>query len=42
MPRARQHTNLTHVDTAAAAAIDWQPPQHFYFHQRQGAAPFTA
>jgi dipeptidyl aminopeptidase/acylaminoacyl peptidase len=28
---ARSHVNLTHVDTAAAAAIDWQPPQHFYF-----------
>jgi dipeptidyl aminopeptidase/acylaminoacyl peptidase len=25
------HVNLTHVDTAAAAAIDWQPPEEFYF-----------
>jgi dipeptidyl aminopeptidase/acylaminoacyl peptidase len=30
------HVNLTHVDTAAAAAIDWQPPQHFYFSSAKG------
>jgi dipeptidyl aminopeptidase/acylaminoacyl peptidase len=35
-PAAHQHTNLTHVDTAAAAAIDWQPPQHFYFTSAKG------
>jgi dipeptidyl aminopeptidase/acylaminoacyl peptidase len=35
-PAARQHTNLTHIDTAAAAAIDWQPPQHFYFISAKG------
>jgi dipeptidyl aminopeptidase/acylaminoacyl peptidase len=35
-PAARQHTNLTHIDTAAAAAIDWQPPQHFYFTSAHG------
>jgi dipeptidyl aminopeptidase/acylaminoacyl peptidase len=32
----RTHTNLTHVNTAAAAAIDWQPPQHFYFTSTKG------
>jgi dipeptidyl aminopeptidase/acylaminoacyl peptidase len=30
------HSNLTHVNTAAAAAIDWQPPQHFYFTSAKG------
>jgi dipeptidyl aminopeptidase/acylaminoacyl peptidase len=35
-PAARRHTNLTHIDTAAAAAIDWQPPQHFYFTSAKG------
>jgi dipeptidyl aminopeptidase/acylaminoacyl peptidase len=30
------HVNLTHVNTAAAAAIDWQPPQHFYFTSANG------
>jgi dipeptidyl aminopeptidase/acylaminoacyl peptidase len=35
VPR-RSHINLTHVDTAAAAAIDWQPPQHFYFTSAKG------
>jgi dipeptidyl aminopeptidase/acylaminoacyl peptidase len=35
VPR-RSHVNLTHVDTAAAAAIDWQPPQHFYFTSAKG------
>ncbi len=35
-PAARLHVNLTHVDTAAAAAIDWQPPQHFYFTSAKG------
>jgi dipeptidyl aminopeptidase/acylaminoacyl peptidase len=32
----RSHVNLTHVNTAAAAAIDWQPPQHFYFTSAKG------
>jgi dipeptidyl aminopeptidase/acylaminoacyl peptidase len=32
----RTHVNLTHVDTAGAAAIDWQPPQHFYFTSAKG------
>ena len=35
-PASRQHTNLTHIDTAAAAAIDWQPPQHFSFISAKG------
>ena len=35
-PARRTHTNLTHVDSAAAAAIDWQPPQHFYFTSAKG------
>jgi dipeptidyl aminopeptidase/acylaminoacyl peptidase len=35
-PAERLHVNLTHVDTAAAAAIDWQPPQHFYFTSAKG------
>jgi dipeptidyl aminopeptidase/acylaminoacyl peptidase len=30
------HVNLTHVDSAAAASIDWQPPQHFYFTSAKG------
>ena len=32
----RTHANLTHVNTAAAAAIDWRPPQHFYFTSTKG------
>ncbi|MEA3139126.1 MAG: hypothetical protein QOK23_1295 [Gammaproteobacteria bacterium] len=32
----RTHANLTHVNTEAAAAIDWQPPQHFYFTSAKG------
>jgi dipeptidyl aminopeptidase/acylaminoacyl peptidase len=35
-PQERVHHNLTQVDTAAAAAIDWQPPQHFYFTSAKG------
>ncbi|HEX3602644.1 MAG TPA: S9 family peptidase [Steroidobacteraceae bacterium] len=35
-PSRRAHANLTHVNTAAAAAIDWQPPQHFYFTSAKG------
>jgi dipeptidyl aminopeptidase/acylaminoacyl peptidase len=34
--KARSHVNLTHVDTTAAAAIDWQPPEHFYFTSSKG------
>jgi dipeptidyl aminopeptidase/acylaminoacyl peptidase len=30
-PAARRHSNLTQFDTATAATIDWQPPQHFAF-----------
>jgi dipeptidyl aminopeptidase/acylaminoacyl peptidase len=33
---SRSHVNLTHVNSAAAAAIDWQPPQHFYFTSAKG------
>ncbi len=35
-PARRTHANLTQVNTAAAAAIDWQPPQHFYFTSAKG------
>ena len=35
-PGTHQHTNLTHFDTATAASIDWQPPQHFYFTSAKG------
>jgi dipeptidyl aminopeptidase/acylaminoacyl peptidase len=35
-PAHRSHHYLTHVDTAAAAAIDWRPPQHFYFTSAKG------
>jgi dipeptidyl aminopeptidase/acylaminoacyl peptidase len=35
-PLARTHVNLTRVDVAAAAAIDWQLPQHFYFTSAKG------
>jgi dipeptidyl aminopeptidase/acylaminoacyl peptidase len=35
-PARRSHVNLTQVNTAAAAAIDWQPPQHFYFTSAKG------
>ncbi len=33
---ARSHVNITQVDTAAAAAIDWRPPEHFYFNSAKG------
>jgi len=32
----RAHVNLTQVDAAAAAAIDWQPPEHFNFISAKG------
>jgi dipeptidyl aminopeptidase/acylaminoacyl peptidase len=35
-PAARRHANLTHFDTAVAATLDWQPPQHFYFTSARG------
>jgi dipeptidyl aminopeptidase/acylaminoacyl peptidase len=35
-PASGKHTNLTAIDTAAAAAIDWQPPQHFTFTSAKG------
>jgi dipeptidyl aminopeptidase/acylaminoacyl peptidase len=35
-PARRTHTNLTHVNSTAAAAIDWQAPQHFYFTSAKG------
>jgi dipeptidyl aminopeptidase/acylaminoacyl peptidase len=34
--QSRSHVNLTHVDTSAAAEIDWQPPEHFYFTSAKG------
>jgi dipeptidyl aminopeptidase/acylaminoacyl peptidase len=34
--KSRSHINLTHVDTAAAAEIDWSPPEHFYFASAKG------
>ena len=33
---AHEHTNLTHIDTAIAATIDWRPPEHFYFTSTKG------
>jgi dipeptidyl aminopeptidase/acylaminoacyl peptidase len=35
-PARRSHANLTHVDTAAAEAIDWRVPEHFYFTSAKG------
>jgi dipeptidyl aminopeptidase/acylaminoacyl peptidase len=35
-PAHRSHVNLTKINAAAAAAIDWQPPQHFYFTSAKG------
>jgi dipeptidyl aminopeptidase/acylaminoacyl peptidase len=35
-PGSRKHTNLTNIDTIAAAAIDWSPPEHFYFTSGKG------
>jgi dipeptidyl aminopeptidase/acylaminoacyl peptidase len=31
-----KHSKLTDINTAAAAAIDWQPPEHFYFTSAKG------
>ena len=35
-PATGKHRNLTEIDTAAAAAIDWQPPRHFTFMSARG------
>ncbi len=35
-PAAKSHANLTNVDTAQAAGIDWAPPQHFWFTSAGG------
>jgi len=35
-PASGKHTNLTDINTAAAAAIDWRPPEHFYFTSAKG------
>jgi dipeptidyl aminopeptidase/acylaminoacyl peptidase len=35
-PGARKHTNLTNIDTAVAATIDWSAPEHFYFTSTKG------
>lgn len=35
-PARRTHANLTQVDTAQAAAIDWQPLRHFWFTSARG------
>ena len=35
-PAAHRHDDLTHFDTATAATIDWQPPQHFTFTSAKG------
>jgi dipeptidyl aminopeptidase/acylaminoacyl peptidase len=32
----RSHVNLTRIDTAAAAAIDWRAPENFYFTSTKG------
>ena len=31
-----RHSNLTNIDAAAAAAIDWSPPEHFFFTSAKG------
>ena len=35
-PGRGDHRNLTNVDTAQAAAIDWRPPEHFWFKSALG------
>ena len=35
-PAAKRHENLTNIDTAAAAALDWRPPEHFWFKSAGG------
>jgi dipeptidyl aminopeptidase/acylaminoacyl peptidase len=33
---AKAHRNLTSFNTAQAAAIDWAPPEHFWFTSKRG------
>jgi len=35
-PAARNHRNLTSINVEQARAIDWQPPQHFWFTSKRG------
>ena len=35
-PAAKSHRNLTNIDTAEAATLDWAPPQHFWFTSAGG------
>jgi dipeptidyl aminopeptidase/acylaminoacyl peptidase len=35
-PTRKTHVYLSQVDTAAAAAIDWRIPEHFYFTSAKG------
>ena len=35
-PATGRHVNLTEINSAAAAAIDWRPPQQFYFTSARG------
>lgn len=35
-PAAKTHSNLTNVNTALAAGVDWAPPQHFWFTSAGG------
>lgn len=35
-PAKKTRTNLTKVNVDAAAAIDWQPPRHFWFTNEEG------
>lgn len=35
-PATGRHSNLTRINTAAAAAIDWTPPAHFNFTSARG------
>jgi len=35
-PERGAHVNLTRFNVAAAAAIDWKPPEHFYFTSAKG------
>lgn len=37
-PAARTHRNLTSVNVAEAAAIDWQSPEHFWFVSTAGSS----
>ncbi|HXB18801.1 MAG TPA: S9 family peptidase [Steroidobacteraceae bacterium] len=35
-PATGRHRNLSEFDVTAASAIDWQPPEHFYFTSARG------